>query len=59
VCVLCCRYPYYLLGQLGVKAPYWLTWLRYSAFIVLYPIGIVAEVRQPDIIIIIYIYIII
>lgn len=37
-----------MLGQLGRSPPYWLTWLRYSAFIVLYPIGIVSEVaRQP------------
>lgn len=32
------RYPQYTLGILGV-CPHWLTWLRYTAFIVLYPIG--------------------
>lgn len=47
--VVMSRYPYYVLGQLGRSPPYWLMWLRYSAFIVLYPIGIVSEVvaRQP------------
>ncbi|XP_024391220.1 uncharacterized protein [Physcomitrium patens] len=32
------RYPHYTLGLLGL-CPHWLTWLRYTAFIVLYPIG--------------------
>lgn len=32
------RYPQYALGLLGL-CPQWLTWLRYTAFIVLYPIG--------------------
>lgn len=32
------RYPQYALNALGL-CPRWLTWLRYSAFIPLYPIG--------------------
>lgn len=32
------RYPQYALNTLGL-CPSWLTWLRYSAFIPLYPIG--------------------
>jgi len=37
------RYVYYALGLLGVDAPSWLTWLRYSTFYVLYPIGAGSE----------------
>ncbi|CAG9863277.1 unnamed protein product [Phyllotreta striolata] len=36
------RYSMYALSLLG-QAPYFLTWLRYSTFIVLYPIGITGE----------------
>lgn len=36
------RYGFYLSG-LVARTPGWLTWLRYSAFIVLYPIGIAGE----------------
>jgi very-long-chain (3R)-3-hydroxyacyl-CoA dehydratase len=36
------RYLFYTLTTLG-KVPAWLTWLRYSAFLVLYPIGISGE----------------
>jgi len=32
------RYPQYALSLIGL-CPRWLTWLRYTAFIVLYPIG--------------------
>ncbi|GAB5029867.1 Hypothetical protein NocV09_00200040 [Nannochloropsis oceanica] len=35
------RYPFYLLGS---NAPPFLVWLRYSAFIVLYPLGMASEV---------------
>ncbi|KAF8135440.1 aspartic peptidase domain-containing protein [Boletus edulis] len=37
------RYSYYALGLLGVHPPRWLTWLRYSAFYILYPIGAGSE----------------
>jgi hypothetical protein len=37
------RYLSYTLAELGVEAPYALTWVRYSAFIVLYPAGITGE----------------
>ena len=33
-----CRYPWYLCSTLG-EPPWWLTWLRYTAFIPLYPAG--------------------
>ena len=36
------RYPWYTLTTLQI-CPYPLTWLRYSAFIILYPIGILSE----------------
>ena len=36
------RYPWYTLTSLGL-CPKFLTWLRYSAFIILYPIGILGE----------------
>lgn len=31
------RYAWYAAGE---RAPHWLTWLRYTAFIPLYPLGI-------------------
>jgi very-long-chain (3R)-3-hydroxyacyl-CoA dehydratase len=34
------RYPWY---AAGASSPRWLTWLRYSAFIPLYPVGVVCE----------------
>ena len=34
-----CRYPWYLASTVG-KPPAWLTWLRYTMFIPLYPMGI-------------------
>mmetsp|Transcript_3124 Transcript_3124/g.19264 ORF Transcript_3124/g.19264 Transcript_3124/m.19264 type:complete len:209 (-) Transcript_3124:2410-3036(-) len=37
------RYPQYALTSLGV-CPSWLTWARYTVFIPLYPIGVVAEI---------------
>ncbi|KAF9227376.1 PTPLA-domain-containing protein [Gyrodon lividus] len=37
------RYVYYALGLVGVDAPVWLTWLRYSTFYVLYPVGAGSE----------------
>ncbi|PSC75468.1 very-long-chain (3R)-3-hydroxyacyl-dehydratase 2 [Micractinium conductrix] len=36
------RYPWYAAGVAGA-CPHWLTWLRYTAFIPLYPIGVVVE----------------
>ena len=36
------RYPYYLTNLLNAKVPL-LTWLRYSAFIILYPVGGLGE----------------
>ncbi|KAI9224589.1 tyrosine phosphatase-like protein [Blastocladiella britannica] len=36
------RYSLYGLAQVDVK-PYWLTWLRYSSFLPLYPIGVASE----------------
>ncbi|XP_059431310.1 uncharacterized protein LOC132164772 [Corylus avellana] len=36
------RYPHYALNCIG-KCPSWMTYLRYSAFTVLYPIGIPGE----------------
>ncbi len=38
------RYSYFALALCGVQ-PRALTWLRYSTFIVLYPLGIVSECR--------------
>ena len=44
------RYPYYLLNILKKEykkddlIPYWLTWCRYSFFIVLYPLGVAGEI---------------
>lgn len=37
------RYTYFAFKEAGVYIPYALTWLRYSAFLVLYPIGITSE----------------
>jgi len=37
------RYPYYVFNTLMEEPPYILTWLRYSAFLVLYPIGLLSE----------------
>ena len=36
------RYPWYTASLLG-GAPYALTWLRYTAFYVLYPVGLLSE----------------
>ncbi len=36
------RYPWYAATLLG-GAPYALTWLRYTAFYVLYPVGLLSE----------------
>ena len=44
------RYPYYLLNILKKEykkddlIPHWLTWCRYSFFIVLYPLGVTGEI---------------
>ncbi len=38
------RYSMYLVDNLGVSAPSFLKWLRYSAFLVLYPAGITGEI---------------
>jgi len=44
------RYPYYLLNILKKEykkenlIPYWLTWCRYSFFILLYPLGVTGEI---------------
>ena len=37
------RYPWYA-AQIKGTCPFWLTWLRYSAFIPLYPIGVLGEI---------------
>lgn len=42
--VECIRYPFYAFSSVG-NVPYFLKWLRYSAFIVLYPVGISSEVK--------------
>lgn len=36
------RYPWYAANLIGT-GPFWLTWLRYTMFIPLYPIGVVGE----------------
>jgi hypothetical protein len=46
-CAVCCclqtiRYPWYAATLIN-DCPAALTWLRYTAFIVLYPVGVVAE----------------
>lgn len=38
------RYALYAIGLAGDPAPYALTWVRYSAFLVLYPAGITGEI---------------
>jgi very-long-chain (3R)-3-hydroxyacyl-CoA dehydratase len=40
------RYTYFALKESGAPIPYWLHWLRYSAFSVLYPIGITSELAE-------------
>ncbi|KAM7202307.1 protein tyrosine phosphatase [Naviculisporaceae sp. PSN 640] len=41
------RYTYFVFKQFGDNAvPYFLHWLRYSAFLILYPIGISSEVAM-------------
>ncbi|EGV64527.1 PTPLA-domain-containing protein [Yamadazyma tenuis] len=37
------RYPYYTLKALNINPPDWLDWLRYSGFLVLYPLGLATE----------------
>ena len=37
------RYGFYVIKMFGIATPYWLVWLRYSAFLVLYPLGLVCE----------------
>ena len=37
------RYPFYALNLVGITPPYPLLWLRYSTFLVLYPIGAASE----------------
>lgn len=37
------RYPYYALKISGRQPPAFLNWLRYSAFLVLYPLGLFTE----------------
>jgi very-long-chain (3R)-3-hydroxyacyl-CoA dehydratase len=37
------RYAYYALSLAGCGVPAWLTWIRYSTFYVLYPIGAGSE----------------
>ncbi|EZG65033.1 putative protein tyrosine phosphatase [Gregarina niphandrodes] len=39
-----CRYPFYIFQLIRKDVPYCLKWLRYSAFLVLYPLGILGEV---------------
>ncbi|OJA09882.1 hypothetical protein AZE42_10391 [Rhizopogon vesiculosus] len=37
------RYAYYTLSLAGCSVPIWLTWIRYSTFYILYPIGAGSE----------------
>lgn len=37
------RYSYYALGLIGLHPPPWLTWIRYSTFYILYPLGAGSE----------------
>jgi very-long-chain (3R)-3-hydroxyacyl-CoA dehydratase len=39
------RYPWYAFSALPSGPPFALTWLRYTAFIILYPIGVVCEMN--------------
>lgn len=39
------RYPWYAASTLQM-CPQWLTWLRYTAFIPLYPIGVIGEMMS-------------
>lgn len=39
------RYPWYAANTVQ-SCPFWLTWLRYTAFIPLYPIGVVGEMAS-------------
>ncbi|KAH9661273.1 Very-long-chain (3R)-3-hydroxyacyl-CoA dehydratase [Citrus sinensis] len=41
-CVCVIRYPFYALNTIGA-CPHWLTYLRYTMFIPLYPIGVLGE----------------
>ena len=38
------RYSYYFIREVCGSNPYISTWLRYSGFIVLYPIGVASEI---------------
>lgn len=40
------RYTLFALKESGSPVPYWLHWLRYSAFTVLYPVGITSELAE-------------
>lgn len=40
------RYTYFAIKEGGIPIPYWLHWLRYSAFAVLYPVGISSELAE-------------
>jgi very-long-chain (3R)-3-hydroxyacyl-CoA dehydratase len=37
------RYPWYAFSALSSGPPFAITWLRYTAFIILYPIGVLCE----------------
>lgn len=37
------RYSYYVLSLAGAQVPFWLTWLRYTTFYFLYPLGAGSE----------------
>lgn len=39
------RYSYFVMNLRGGAVPGLLTWLRYNTFYVLYPVGIVSEMR--------------
>jgi very-long-chain (3R)-3-hydroxyacyl-CoA dehydratase len=39
------RYPWYT-AQLKGTCPFWLTWLRYTMFIPLYPVGVLGEIMS-------------
>lgn len=39
------RYPFYAMKELG-EVPFALTWLRYTTFIVLYPLGVSSELAM-------------